>query len=158
MDDFDYVPDINRSLISTSSAAPKLDRDKKDKKTQTPARQMSKGKTPVNLNNAVAALSLIIAAVTVFLMLSGIMFMNTKINEKQKKISSLTTDIAEVQAENIRLNAELSSMVSADKIRNYAVTVLGMQKVERYQVHYFENRAGNSVVIADGKDVTDAVS
>ena len=46
---------------------------------------------------------------------------------------------------------QLNSSVSREKVEEYAVSVLGMQKLERYQIHYFENRDGDKVVMADGE-------
>ena len=74
--------------------------------------------------------------------------------EIEISVGEVTAEIKEAQAENVRLHSELSSMLSADKVRNYAVSVLGMQKIERYQIHYFESRSGNTVVVADGKSMT----
>ena len=36
-----------------------------------------------------------------------------------------------------------------------AASVLGMNKLERYQIHYFENRDADKVVIAGGEEVED---
>ena len=51
----------------------------------------------------------------------------------------------------------LNSSVSIEKVDAYAVSVLGMQKLERYQVRYFDNRDGDKVVMAGGKAVSDEV-
>ena len=50
---------------------------------------------------------------------------------------------------------QLNSSVSIEKVDAYAVSVLGMHKLERYQIHYFENRDGDKVVVAGGKAVGD---
>ena len=52
---------------------------------------------------------------------------------------------------------QLNSSVSREKVDEYAVSVLGMQKVERYQIHYFENRDGDKVVMADGELFEDVI-
>ena len=50
---------------------------------------------------------------------------------------------------------QLNSAVSLDKVDEYAVSVLGMHKLERYQIHYFGNTDGDEVVVAGGKAVED---
>ncbi len=151
MDEFDYIPGLVPSPFA-SSAAPKLDRDDSleeinvsvSEPEQTPAADPR-----ISALRRLIALTLAVLALT--MMFCSVMYVNTKINSDMRAISELSSDIKEAQAENIRLHAEFSSMVSADKVRNYAVSVLGMQKIERYQIHYFENRSGNKVVVADGK-------
>ena len=63
--------------------------------------------------------------------------------------------ISDAQSENTRLVMQLKSNASIEKVDAYAVSVLGMNKLERHQIHYFEDRDADKVVIADGKSVED---
>ena len=156
MDEFDYVPGLVPSPFS-SSAAPKLDRDRDDGFEEINLSVSETGDSPAASPKISRLRRLLILTAAVFVlsvMLCSIMYINTAINAAMNSITELTSEIKEAEAENIRLHAELTSVLSADKVRNYAVSVLGMQKIERYQIHYFENRGGNTVVIADGKAQT----
>lgn len=134
----------------TSTAAPKLpdyypeETHKKEKSSQ----HGKQNKLTRNFAKSVAAI--ILAAAVAFGMLALVIRENSIFTDNKKTINNLNSKLAEVQAENIRLNSCLESTVSADKIQDYAVNVLGMQKAERYQIHYFEDRDGDEVVIADG--------
>ena len=150
MDDFDFIPKFVPS-VTTSTAAPKLDDfDIPQEEVRRP-RKTSSGK---KASREAAFRKMIIATLIEILvlgMLSSVIFVNSKIVDNNGKISQLQADISQEEAENVRLNTYLSARVSADKIQEYAVTVLGMQKAERYQIHYFDVRDGDRVVIAGGK-------
>ncbi len=151
MDEFDYIPGLVPSPFA-SSAAPKLDRDDslEEINVSVTEPEHSPAADP-RITGVKRFLALSLAVLVLTMMFCSVMYVNTKINSDMRAVSELSSDIKEAQAENIRLHAEFSSMVSADKVRNYAVSVLGMQKIERYQIHYFENRSGNTVVVANGK-------
>ncbi|MBR0112387.1 MAG: hypothetical protein IJM02_01435 [Clostridia bacterium] len=154
MDEFDYVPGLVPSPFA-SSAAPKLDRDDSFREIEISVGEFTEGPAQApKISRLKKLIALTVAVLTVTVMLCSVMYMNTRINEAMKDITEVTSEIKEAQAENVRLHSELSSMLSADKVRNYAVSVLGMQKIERYQIHYFESRSGNTVVVADGKSMT----
>ena len=141
-----YIP-----AASTSTAAPKLPESTPvtKKKSERAPQQKSQLK-PWVLNSLKVAAIITIAAV-VFGMLASVISINKKIVANNKEISKLSDQLSASNAENVRLRASLGSIISADKIQNYAEDVLGMQKAERYQIHYFENRDGDKVVISDGK-------
>ncbi len=149
MDDFDFVPQFN-----TSTAAPKI-----SEFDYPPARREQINKPGIvkrttieeSLNKTKIAIAIVGAMIAVFVMLSTVIFLNKQIVENEKIITRLTGEVSQAKAENVRLNAEMGSIISADKIQKYAVTVLGMQQAERYQIHYFEDRDGDKVVVAGGK-------
>lgn len=148
MDDFDYVPGFN-----LSTAAPKLPDYELPEEKQAPAKRPQKQvkpESPALKALKTIGLSLLICTV-IFSMLGSLIKLDSVIVENKKEIASLNLEIKQAKAESTRLNAVLGSMMSADKIQEYAVTVLGMQQAERYQIHYFEDRDGDKVVVADGK-------
>ncbi len=149
MDDFDFIPGY-----STSTAAPKLpdyqEPEREKPRTGKKPKQQVKTSSPTvaslqTLVSWVVGLGIVMAMATVIIM------MNKNITANDVQISKLDSEISQTQSENVRLTAELGSMMSADKIQEYAVSVLGMQQAERYQIHYFEDRDGDKVVVADGK-------
>ena len=73
----------------------------------------------------------------------------------ENEASAIETQIGDAVSENTRLVVELNSKVSLEKVEDYAVSVLGMNKLERYQVHYFGNGGTDKVVLADGVAVED---
>ncbi len=70
----------------------------------------------------------------------------------------VTSDIADVKAkidiadgEAVRLNAELSSRISTDRVERYAENVLGMVKAEVYQITYLDLSDGDKVTVSGDK-------
>ena len=55
------------------------------------------------------------------------------------------------KGETVRLNAELSSKISTDKIEDYAENVLGMVKAENYQINYIDLSEGDQILISGDK-------
>jgi len=151
MDDFDYVPGFIPSP-STSTAAPKYDIPEKKKPESSKRTQPVKQQKPAtNVQQLTKFIAATLAMIAVVAMLSTYIYTNKTIIDNKKEISELARDLEQVQSENTRLDYEIRSVISADKIQEYAISVLGMQKAERYQIHYFEDRDGDKVVVADGK-------
>ena len=145
MDDFDYIP----GMFTNTSAAPKIDNYPERKPEKTQEKSKSPARRPaLRLTKVLAILCALAAVLTMFY---SVIYLNSKIVENDNKITALSSKISQANAENVRLTAQLGSIISADKIQHYAVTVLGMQQAERYQIHYFEDRDGDKVVVAAGK-------
>ncbi len=83
----------------------------------------------------------------------GLLVMDSKINALDKQISSVESKIDIQEGEAVRLNAELSSKISSDKIENYAENVLGMVKAESYQISYIDLSEGDEIVVSGDKTV-----
>ena len=83
----------------------------------------------------------------------GLLVMNSRINALDKQISSMESQIDIQEGEAVRLNAELSSKISSDKIDNYAENVLGMVKAESYQISYIDLSEGDEIVVSGDKTV-----
>lgn len=154
MDDFDYVPGFVPSPFVTTAAPdiseyefPDIQKEAQKRSTQTHRVTVQKTQTSVLEKVAVFIACAIVALAMSFTIIS----LNEVIVTNNNTIAELQSEIDQAQAENVRLNAAICSMASVDKIQEYAVSVLGMQKAERYQIHYFEDRDGDKVVIADGK-------
>ncbi len=139
----------------TSTAAPKLPdyypepEVRTEQKAQAKVRQRANEKAIIEQIKKIG-ITFALACVA-FAMLAAIIMMNNRIITNDKAIAELNGSVAQASAENVRLKASMEASVSADKVQDYAVSVLGMQKAERYQIHYFEDRDGDKVVITNGK-------
>ncbi len=152
MDDFDFIPSFVPAP-STSTAAPKIggyelpDRKRAGRPNARPsARPAPERKVSLKTVAIVFALGVLILG-----MLSSKIYLDKKIVKNNRTIANLTEEIDQAKAENVRLTAALSCVISSEKVQDYATNVLGMQKAERYQIHYFDDRDGDKVVIAGGK-------
>lgn len=83
----------------------------------------------------------------------GILVMESRINALDKQISSVESKIEIQEGEAVRLNAELSSKISSDKIESYAENVLGMVKAESYQISYIDLSEGDEIVVSGDRTV-----
>lgn len=149
MDDFDFIPGY-----STSTAAPKLPDYEEPKKKQSQPRKNPKQQVKTYSPTRQAIKTAVVGTVSLVVIMAmafSIISLNKMITDNSNKITKLDAEISQAQSENVRLTAELGAMMSADKIQEYAVSVLGMQQAERYQIHYFEDRDGDKIVVADGK-------
>lgn len=94
------------------------------------------------------------AAVCISLMVVFLV-MNTKCDALLNEIAQVENDIEIAEGENVRLNAEINSKISTDKIDNYAVDVLGMVKAENYQIYYVDLSEGDEIVLSGEKTTED---
>lgn len=108
-------------------------------------REVQKTAVPVSVKKA-----LCFAAVCVSLMIV-LLVMNTRCDTLINEISATENQIAIAKGENVRLNAELSSIISTDKIENYAENVLGMVKAENYQISYIDLSGSDEIVVSGDK-------
>ena len=103
------------------------------------------------LASAVQTLRIIAIAVTLISLFAAVLYSRATLAVLEKNGDTLASQIRDAESENTRLVMQLNSSASIDKVDAYAVSVLGMHKLERYQIHYFENRDGDKVVMADGE-------
>ncbi len=80
-----------------------------------------------------------------------LLVLQTKNDNVLSEISNVQKGIEIAQGENVRLNAELSSMIASDRIEEYAENELGMVKAESYQIHYIDLSEGDEIVVSGDK-------
>ncbi len=68
--------------------------------------------------------------------------------ELTKQIESVEKQLDVARSEKVRLNAELNSMTSITKIDSFATGILGMTKLENYQVEYVDLSDGDKVLFS----------
>lgn len=90
-----------------------------------------------------------------FAMMIALLVMHTKCDTLMTEIATVQSSIDIAHGENVRLNAELSSMIATDKIEEYAVNELGMVKAESYQINYIDLSEGDEIVVSGDKTVSD---
>lgn len=139
-----------------SSAAPRIESpvpQKRPAHTQKPktAAQVRKE----SIASALRALKLFFVSATLLLLFGAVLFSKVSLIVLENEAAGIEAKISEVKSENTRLVMQLNSNASIEKIDAYAVSVLGMNKLERYQIHYFEKTDADKVVVADGKEVGD---
>ncbi|MBO5411143.1 MAG: hypothetical protein J6A60_07770 [Clostridia bacterium] len=105
--------------------------------------------------SALRAVKLFMVSAVLLLLFGSVLFSKISLVRLEKDATEWQQKLSEAQSENTRLVMQLNSAVSIEKVDAYAASVLGMHKLERYQIHYFENRDGDKVVVAGGEAVGD---
>lgn len=70
--------------------------------------------------------------------------------EISRKIAVVESEIEAAKSENVRLNAQLNSFTSIGNVDDYATRVLGMSKIESYQVEYIDLAQDDGVIYYSG--------
>ncbi len=96
---------------------------------------------------------LILSCIAGCLCFLGLLVMESRINALDRQIASVERKIEIQEGEAVRLNAELSSKISSDKIESYAENVLGMVKAENYQISYIDLSEGDEIVVSGDRTV-----
>lgn len=123
--------------------------ERKKKKTHIPRVIESK---PISLEQAqneikasrIAALKASVIAIAALLILGSLIYGRVMLTNCQSDLAKQKEALQTAQSENVRLNMQFNSLMSMDKIEEYAQTKLGMVKRESYQVRYFDMSEGDS--------------
>lgn len=77
-------------------------------------------------------------ALVMFLAIGAIIVCHVQLTNLQIDLTQKQNELSVVESENISLKMKYNSMMSIDKIEEYAQSELGMVKRESYQVEYFD--------------------
>jgi len=135
-----------------SSAAPRIDNIPEQparKRKPKSAAQVRKE----SVASALRALKIFVVSATLIALFGAVLLSKVNLIMLEQEATKIEAKISEVKSENTRLVMQLNSNASLEKVDAYAVSVLGMNKLERYQIHYFEDREDDKVVIVGGKAV-----
>lgn len=110
-----------------------------------------KKKPDINVSSTEAksgsVFSIIVSAVLAVLIFGAIIYSFDKRNTLYNRVSALNNELNIAEAENVRLQSELDSKMSAKNVEDYAENVLGMQKIDSSQIQYIEIQTDDVVNI-----------
>lgn len=116
---------------------------------QTVERESRSAVVPASVKKAIAF------ACVCFSLMIVLLFLQTRNDMVNAEIAQVENDIEIAEGENVRLNAELSSLIASDKIDVYAEDVLGMVKAESHQISYIDRSEEDEIVVSGDKSVTE---
>ena len=105
--------------------------------------------------SAMQARKIMAVACAVIMFMAMVIYSRVQLDEINREIKQVESAMKIAQSDTVRLNNSLNSVVSINKVEDYALNVLGMVKVQDYQVVYVDLSGEDSVVMANGK-TTDA--
>lgn len=85
-------------------------------------------------------------------LLGSVIFTLNKRDTAYNKVSSLNDKLSLAEAENVRLQADLESQLSAKNVEDYAENVLGMQRIDSSQIKYIKIQTGDVVNIPEQEE------
>lgn len=84
-------------------------------------------------------------AMAFLLIVGSLVYSRVCLYDYQYKLNEARNQLEAVESENVRLQVKFNSMMSKDKVEDYALTKLGMVKKESYQISYFDMTEEDSV-------------
>ena len=98
-----------------------------------------------------SVLAIIFVSLLAAALLGAVIYSLDKRNTMYNKVSDLNAQLHLAEAENVRLQSELESQMSAKNVEDYAENVLGMRKIDSSQIEYIKIRTGDVVTIPEKK-------
>lgn len=102
--------------------------------------------------NAVYAVRVFGTAIVLLALFGAVLFARVNLTMLERAQGEMQSMVSEAESENTRLLMQLNASVSREKVEDYAVKVLGMQKLERCQIRYFENLDADEVILCAGQE------
>ncbi len=107
--------------------------------------QQEKQQQRIGFRRAVAA---VLSCACIFLFIAMFISSSVRSAELSSQITDMQTQIRNAQSENVRLRAEVNGMYSIANVETYAQDVLGMSKMEDYQIRYVDLSESDAVLYA----------
>lgn len=102
---------------------------------------------------ALQTAKILVIALCLLSMFAALLYSRLRADELQREIDAANAQLKVEQGENVRLNMQLDSMISLEKVENYARDELGMTKVEGYQIEYIDLSGADTVTVSGNKSV-----
>jgi len=136
------------------STAPKVSPEEKRPQMRVVVNRNKKPEARVLANgmrrNSVAKAG---AVLLIMLVALGMMiYLQAKLDNVNRQVARTQQTLEETKSETVRLQMELNSIVSIDKVEDYAVNTLGMVKIESGQVEYIDLSGDDKIIVADGEN------
>lgn len=96
-----------------------------------------------------SVLVIILISIIAASMLGSVIYTLDRRNTVYNKVTSLNKQLNLAEAENVRLQSELESKMSAKNVEDYAENVLGMKKMDSSQIKYIKIQTDDVVNIPE---------
>lgn len=97
-------------------------------------------------------ISIILISVIAAAFLGGVVYAFDRRNTVYNQVAALNDELELVEAENVRLQSELESRMSAKNVEEYAENELGMRKIDSSQIKYIRIQTDDVVDIPQQDD------
>jgi cell division protein FtsL len=142
-------------VAARGSAAPARKPKEESPLKVVPAKRTDTQKQKEARSATANSLLILIFAAVIMAMLCLQINAGARSYEISRQIASVEADIEAARSENVRLNAQLNSFTSIGNVDDYATRVLGMSKIEGYQVEYIDLSQDGGVLYHTGSGLID---
>lgn len=94
-----------------------------------------------------SVLTIILVSVLAAMLLGSVIYSFDRRNTVYNRVASMNNELTLMEAENVRLQSELESKMTAKNVEDYAENVLGMQKIDSSQIEYIKIQTDDVVSI-----------
>lgn len=129
-------------LSKYENAAPKLTDSEKTKIVVRRAKPQPSASAP----------KIIITAVMAVLVLSLVVYPKVQQATVMSDINKLNDQVMILESENVRMQTAIESKSALKAVEDYAVDVLGMQKLDKSQIEYLNIENGNVIEIPEDSE------
>lgn len=98
-----------------------------------------------------SVLTIIFVSLMAAVLFGSVIYTLDSRNTVYNKVTSLNKQLSLAEAENVRLQSELESKMSAKNVEDYAENVLGMKKMDSSQIKYIKTQTDDVVNIPEQK-------
>ena len=98
-----------------------------------------------------SVMTIIFMSALAALLLGSVIYSLDRRNTMYNRVAAKNRQLSLVEAENVKLQTELESSVSAKNVEDYAENVLKMQKIDSSQIKYIKIQTGDVVTIPEQK-------
>lgn len=138
------------SFTTAGNAAPRIKEEEKRDKIKRVA-PITKEEIKTQEKAGVRkSLALVLFVSIVFSFIAMQIYAGAKNYELAREIHKIETQLDIAKSENIRLNAQLNGITGIAVIDTYATEVLGMTRVESYQIECIDLSDGDAVLYTSG--------
>lgn len=137
-----YVEFFGTSTAPKVETAPKPRVVREKKKTEAELKQERK-------ESQRAIVRVAIVAAVLFAAFALVIRSQVELTKAKASVINSQSELASAREEYKQLNLELESLVSPDRVNEYAEEH-SMKQLERYQIHYIEKEETDRAVIIDG--------
>lgn len=99
-----------------------------------------------------SVLSIILISILATVLLGSVIYTLDRRNTIYNKVTSMNNELTLMEAENVRLQSELESKMTAKNVEDYAENVLGMQKIDSTQIKYIKIQTNDVVNIPPAEE------
>lgn len=99
-----------------------------------------------------SVLTIILLSVLAAALLGSVIYSLDRRNTVYNKMSSMNSALSLAEAENVRLQSELESRMTAKNVEDYAENVLGMTKIDSSQIEYIKIQTDDVVNIPEQEE------